>query len=76
MTVSWFGKTDSAKAQLNGDTMQATFPPPAFQPQSHKWAITPQSDGVSAHAHFQCFMNDFTAVFHRIGESSAGKTAR
>ena len=76
MTVSWFGQTASAKAQLNGDTLQATFPPPAFQPQSHHWAITPQPDGVNARVHFQCFMNDFTAVFHRINESSANKTAR
>jgi hypothetical protein len=48
MTVSWFGKTTSAKAQLNGDTLKATFPPPAFQPQSHNWSITPQPDGVTA----------------------------
>jgi len=43
MTVSWFGKTASAKVQqLSGDTLQATFPPPPFQPQSHVWSITPQ----------------------------------
>jgi hypothetical protein len=65
MTVSWFGQTASAKAQLNGGTLQATFPPPAFQPQSHNWSITPQPDGVSARVRFQCFMNDFTAVFQR-----------
>jgi hypothetical protein len=66
MTVSWFGKTSSAKAQLlSGDTLQATFPPPPLQPQSHVWSITPQADGQSARAHFQCFMNDFTAVFQR-----------
>jgi hypothetical protein len=76
MTVSWFGQTASAKTQLNGGALQATFPPPAFQPQSHNWSITPQPDGVSARVHFQCFMNDFTAVFHRVGESSAEKTAR
>src|SRR5947207_440916 len=66
MTVSWFGQTASAKAQLSGGTLQATFPPPAFQPQSHHWAITPQPDGVNARVHFQCFMNDFTAIFHRV----------
>jgi hypothetical protein len=76
MTVSWFGKTSSAKAQLNGDTLQATFPPPAFQPQSHNWSITPQPDGVSARVRFQCFLNDFTAVFRRVAESSVEKTAR
>jgi hypothetical protein len=76
MTVSWFGKMDSAKAQLNGDSLQATFPPPAFQPQSHNWSITPQPDGVSARVHFQCFMNDFTAVFRRVAGPSAEKTAR
>jgi hypothetical protein len=66
MTVSWFGKTSSAKAQLlSGDTLQATFPPPPLQPQSHVWSITPQTDGQSARVHFQCFMNDFTAVFQR-----------
>jgi hypothetical protein len=67
MTISWFGQTSSAKAQINGDTLEATFPPPAFQPQSHHWAITPQPDGVSARVHFQCFLNDFTAVFHKVG---------
>ena len=76
MTVAWFGKTASAKAQLNGDTLQATFPPPAFQPESHHWAITPQPDGVSARVHFQCFLNDFTAVFHRVARAGANKTAR
>jgi len=76
MTVSWFGKTASSKAQLNGDTLQATFPPPAFQPEPHHWAITPQPDGVSARVHFQCFLNDFTAVFHRVARAGANKTAR
>ncbi len=76
MTVSWFGQTSSAKAQLNGDALQATFPPPAFQSQPHHWSITPQPDGVSARVHFQCFLNDFTAVFRRIAGSSPDKTAR
>jgi hypothetical protein len=76
MTVSWFGQTNSAKAQLNGDSLQATFPPPPLQPQSHNWSITPQPDGVSASVHFQCFMNDFTAVFRRVGGSGAEKVAR
>jgi len=76
MTVSWFGQTASAKTQLNGGALQATFPPPAFQPQSHNWSITPQPDGASARVHFQCFMNDFNAVFHRVGESNAEKTSR
>jgi len=66
MTVSWFGKTSSAKAQLlTGDTLQAAFPPPPLQPQSHVWSITPQPDSQSARVHFQCFMNNFTAVFQR-----------
>ena len=65
MTVSWFGKTGSAKAQINGDTIQATFPPPPFQPESHRWAITPQPDGQTARVHFQCFMNNATVVFQR-----------
>jgi hypothetical protein len=76
MTVSWFGKTDTVKAQLNGDSLQATFPPPEFQPQSHHWEITPQPDGVSARVHFQCFMNDFTAVFHRVAGASPSKASR
>jgi len=76
MTVSWFGKTALSKAQRNGDTLQATFPPPAFQPEPHHWAITPQPDGVSAQVHFQCFLNDFTAVFHRVARTGATKTAR
>ena len=77
MTVTWFGKTSSAKAQLTGDTLQATFPPPPFQPQRHTWSLTPQPDGRTARVRFQCFLNDFTAVFHRIAsESNAAKTAR
>jgi hypothetical protein len=76
MTVSWFGKTDTVKAQLNGDSLEATFPPPALQPQSHRWSVTPQPDGVSARVHFQCFMNDFTAVFRKVAGSSAEKIAQ
>jgi hypothetical protein len=77
MTVTWFGKETAAKAQLDGDTLRATFPPPPFQPQLHTWSLTPQPDGVTARVRFQCFLNDFTAVFHRSGsESSTAKTAR
>jgi hypothetical protein len=74
MTVIWFGKRAIAKAALDGDTLQATFPPPPFQPQSHTWWLTPQPDGVTARVHFQCFMNDFTAVFGRVtAEPTAAK---
>jgi hypothetical protein len=77
MTVTWFGKQTVAKAQLDGDTLRATFPPPPFQPQAHTWSLTPQPDGVNARVRFQCFLNDFMAVFHRSGaESGAAKTAR
>jgi len=77
MTVTWFGKETAAKAQLDGDTLRATFPPPPFQPQPHTWSLTPQPDGVTARVRFQCFLNDFTAVFHRSGsESSTAKTVR
>ena len=77
MTVTWFGKRDTAKAQLDADTIRATFPPPPFQPQPHKWSLTPQPDGVTAHVRFQCFLNDFTAVFRRSGaESAAAKPRR
>ena len=67
MTVEWFGKHDSAKAEIEGGTVRATFPPPQMQPETHKWALTPLSDGKTANVHFRCFMNDFTAVFHRAG---------
>lgn len=67
MTVDWFGKHASAKAEIEGDTVRATFPPPPMQPETHKWALTPQPDGKTAKVHFRCFMNDFTAVFHRAG---------
>lgn len=67
MTVDWFGKHASARAEIEGDTVRATFPPPQMQPETHKWALTPQPDGVTARVRFRCFMNDFTAVFHRAG---------
>jgi hypothetical protein len=77
MTVVWFGKRAVAKAALDGDTLRATFPPPPFQPQSHTWSLTPQPDGVTARIHFQCFMNDFTAVFRRAtAEPTDTKRAR
>lgn len=76
-TVTWFGKRAVANAQLDADTLRATFPPPPMQPESHKWALTPQPDGVTAHVHFQCFMNDFTAIFTRSGRASKPtKTAK
>jgi hypothetical protein len=70
MTVTWFGKTGSANAQLDGGTLRATFPPPAFQPQPHKWSLTPQPDGVTARVHFECFMNDYTSVFQKRSSST------
>jgi len=77
MTVTWFGKENAAKAQLKGDTLQATFPPPPFQPQPHTWSLTPQPDGETARVRFQCFMNDATAVFHRtVAAPHAAKPAR
>jgi hypothetical protein len=77
MTVTWFGKETAAKAQLDGDMLRATFPPPPFQPQPHTWSLTPQPDGVTARVRFQCFLNDFTAVFHRSDvQPSAAKSAR
>jgi len=68
MTVDWFGKHASAKAEIEGDTVRATFPPPPMQPETHKWAVTPLPDGKTARVHFRCFMNDFTAVFQRSGQ--------
>lgn len=75
MTVTWFGETNSAKAQLKGDTLQATFPPPPFQPQPHTWSLTPQPDGATARVRFQCFLNDATVVFHRTGTVNGRKLA-
>ena len=70
MTVEWFQKTGTANTIIEGDTIRATFPAPPMQPETHKWALTPQPDGVTASVRFRCFMNDNTAVFHR---SAVGK---
>ena len=67
MSVDWFGKHALAKAEIEGDTVRATFPPPPMQPETHKWSLTPLGDGKTANVHFKCFMNDFTAVFRRAG---------
>jgi hypothetical protein len=52
-----------AKAQLNGDTLTASFPAPLLG--SSTWSITPQPDGTTASARMQAFANDFNAIFRR-----------
>jgi hypothetical protein len=60
------------KARLSGDTLQATFQVGV----AAIWSLTPQPDGATARVRLQAFMNDQTAVFHRVAGSSAAKTAR
>jgi hypothetical protein len=60
------------KARLSGDTLQATFQVGV----AAIWSLTPQPDGATARVRLQAFMNDQTAVFHRVAGSSATKTAR
>lgn len=50
------------KARLSGDTLQATFKVGV----AATWSLTPQPDGATARVRLQAFMNDQTAVFHRI----------
>ena len=66
-------KRSSAKATLTGGTLSARFPA-GFT--SAVWYITPQPGGTMANVRLIAFMNDQTAVFHRVSESSAVKTAR
>ena len=61
------------KAQLSGNTLQASFPGWARP----IWSLTPEPDGKTARVRLQAFMNDQTAVFHRtVVQSSAAKPAR
>jgi hypothetical protein len=65
-------KPEVRPARRNGEMLQARFPA-GFT--TITWSLTPQPDGTIVNVHFEAFMNDFSAVFHRAAESSA-KTAR
>ena len=63
-----------AKAKLNGDTLQATWPAGI---NTSTWSLTPQPDGETALVRMQAFVNNNTAVFHRtVAESSPVKPGR
>ncbi len=52
-----------AKASVvNGDTLQANF----VVGVAETWSITPFGDGATARVRLQAFMNDQTAIFHRV----------
>lgn len=52
-----------AKATIvNGDTLQANF----MVGVAETWSITPTGDGAIARVRLQAFMNDQTAIFHRV----------
>jgi hypothetical protein len=52
-----------AKASVvNGNTLQANF----VVGVAETWSITPLSDGTTARVRLQAFMNDQTAIFHRL----------
>ena len=74
MLHTWINNppTQVAKADINGDTIQATFPNGVA---TYTFSVTPMPDGVTASVRLQAFMNDNRAVFHRVAESSA-KAAR
>lgn len=64
-TMTWqeSGKQKgTARAQLVGDTLQAHFQVGV----SETWSITAQPDGATAQVRLQAFMNDQTAIFHRV----------
>jgi hypothetical protein len=65
--------TRLARAEINGNTIRATFPNGIA---TYTFSLTPERDGTTAHARLQAFMNDNTAVFHRVAESSTNKIAR
>ena len=60
----------TSPAQINGDTIQANFQ--VGVPET--WSLTLLGDGTTARVRLQAFMNDQTAVFHRV--ASAGDTIK
>lgn len=60
-------------AEINGQTIQATFPNGVA---TYTFSLTPESDGTTARARLQAFMNDNTAVFRRVSESSPGTATK
>jgi hypothetical protein len=63
-TMQWqeSGKQKAtARATVNGDTLQANFQVGVAE----TWSLTPQGDGTTARVRLQAFMNDQTAIFHR-----------
>ena len=53
------------KTQLNGNTMEATFFVGGFY---ERWSLTPKPDGKTASVRLTAYLNDQTAVFHRVAE--------
>ena len=51
-----------ARAQVVGDTLQGNF----VVGVAETWSITPLGDGTTARVRLQAFMNDQTAIFHRV----------
>ena len=63
MQQTWVGhRTAVAQARIEGDTLRATYTGGV----TYTWSLTPLPDGVSARARLQAFMNDQTAIFHRV----------
>jgi hypothetical protein len=75
MTHTWVGNppTRTVQAQINGGTIQATFPNGVA---TYTFSITPAPDGTTAHVRLQAFMNDNSATFYRRADSNAAKRTR
>lgn len=75
MAHTWVGNppTMTVQAQVNGGTIEATFPNGIA---TFAFSITPDPGGSTAQVRLQAFMNDNTATFRRIAESNATKTKR
>jgi cytoskeletal protein RodZ len=75
MQQIWTGHPPSlvAKAEINGNTIRATFQNGMV---TFTYSLSPEPDGATAQVRLQAFMNDNTAVFHRVAESNTAKPAR
>lgn len=52
------------KTRVDGSTLQATFSVGVQE----IWSLTPEPDGKTAQVRLEAFMNNQTAVFHRVAE--------
>jgi hypothetical protein len=71
MHHEWVGHPpqNDARAEIIGDTLRAAF----HEAIPFTFSLTPLGDGMSAQVRLQAFMNDQTAIFHRVAPPASAR---